>query len=555
VTIDRLGARELIEVVHAYRAALALHRDTLNRLNVFPVPDGDTGTNMLLTVEASVRELDERGCEGDDLAAAAEALGHGALMGARGNSGVILCQVLRALSRSFVTAADGPPAVVLAEALGAASEAARAAVLRPTEGTILTVAAAAADGAAEAAKAQADLLGVCLAARDAAQAGLWRTPELLAVLAEARVVDAGGAGLLLLFEALVAVIGEQPLREDLALPSAVAAVVAGASGPAGSAMAADPGGLRYEVMYLLEAPDESMSGFKDAWAAIGDSIVVVGGEGMWNCHIHTDDIGAAVEAALDVGRPREIRVTDLAEQVDEEQWVRQGGDAPLPPPPPGPPPVTSVVAVATGDGIRRIFRSLGVAVLVDGGQSMNPSTAELLAAIGATPGAEVVLLPNNGNIIPVARQAASAADRPVRVVATRGIQEGFAALLEFDPQCPSAENEAAMAEAAKRVVAGEVTRAVRAAETPAGHVEAGEWIGLSRAGIVAHGPDLVAATCALLERLLEPEHEIVTVIAGAGVGVGQMRQVTEWLKASHPALSIEEHRGGQPLYPILLSIE
>src|SRR5208283_1541530 len=204
---------------------------------------------------------------------------------------------------------------------------------------------------------------------------------------------------------------------------------AGSNGEAAGAL-----GPRYEVMYFLDAPDDTLGAFKSVWAGIGDSIVVVGGDGLWNCHIHTDDIGAAIEAALDVGRPRDIRVTDLLDLVEEESWVRRAAElAPAQPALEEPAPVTSVVAVATGDGIRRIFHSLGVHHIVGGGQSMNPSTAQILEVIETVPGAEVVILPNNKNIFAVAKQACELSPRPAYVVDTPGIQEGFAALLEYDP--------------------------------------------------------------------------------------------------------------------------
>ena len=290
-------------------------------------------------------------------------------------------------------------------------------------------------------------------------------------------VDAGGAGLVLLYDAFLHVLDGRPLPESLPLPPEVVANIAG--GPLGSGVDGGPGSrtadppeggvasiaeLRYEVMYFLEAPDDALGPFKEVWAGIGDSIVVVGGDGLWNCHIHTDDVGAAIEAALDVGRPRDIRVTDLLDQVEEESWVRRAEQfgAGTPPVAEGPPPVTSVVAVATGDGIRRIFYSLGVHHIVGGGQSMNPSTAQILEVIESVPGAEVVILPNNKNIVAVANQAAELSPRPVFVVDTPGIQEGFAALLEYDPEATGEENAGAMQAAATRVRAGEVTRAVRA---------------------------------------------------------------------------------------------
>jgi uncharacterized protein len=314
------------------------------------------------------------------------------------------------------------------------------------------------------------------------------------------------------------------------------------------------GELRYEVMYFLEAPDDTIAAFRDVWAGVGDSIVVVGGDGLWNCHIHTDDIGAAVEAALDVGRPRDIRVTDLFEQVDEERWVREAaGDQ-------GPPvhlePVNcAVVAVATGDGIRRIFHSLGVQQVVAGGQSMNPSTAQILEAIEAAPATQVVVLPNNKNIIPVARQAAAESSKSVLVIDTFGVAEGFAALLDYDPEADVDSNAQAMADSAQRVVSGEITRAVRDSAWEAGAIRAGDYLGLSRTGIEVVAPGLAEAAMDLLAKLVTADHELVTVIEGLDATKAETRRITEWLEEHRPGVGREVHHGGQPLYPYLFSIE
>ena len=605
VTLNVLGPGDVSRWMATYEEALAVHRDSINRLNVYPVPDGDTGTNMHLTLEAVNRELGLL-ADGADMVATSKAVAHGSLMGARGNSGVILCQILRGVAGACAEAdVVGPSQLV--RGFADANAAARAGVMRPVEGTILTVAAeaAAAATALEQDSPEASLVAVAEAARKAAVEALRRTPELLPVLASAGVVDAGGAGLVLLFDALLHVIDDRPLPAQLPLPSEVAMLLTsgrapggrppGARAPGGRApggRAQAPGGadsgrrvapedlgalaaeahatagdkapdtssLRYEVMYFLDAPDESIPAFREVWAGIGDSIVVVGSDGLWNCHIHTDDVGAAIEAGLDAGRPRQIRVTDLLEQVEEESWVRRAEAAarqgpPAEPEEPGPPPVTSVVAVATGDGIRRIFHSLGVRHVVAGGQSMNPSTAQLLEAIEQARGPQVVVLPNNANIFPVAAQACELTKKPALVVETPGIQEGFAALLEYDPEADAVANLEAMTAAAKRVVAGEVTRAVRASDTPAGKVEAGDWIGLSRSGIVAVAPSAAAATTGLLASLLEEGHEIVTLIEGAGASAADTRRITEWLAESHPSVTVELHHGGQPLYPYLVSAE
>jgi DAK2 domain fusion protein YloV len=546
-TLVRLGADDLASVVVAYRDALRAHQEAINRLNVYPVPDGDTGTNMALTLESVVAELPDR--EGADLGAVCTAVSHGSLMGARGNSGVILSQILRGVAEAF---RDGPgDGATVADALARATAGAYQAVMRPVEGTILSVVKAA-SSAAHACRT-ASLVDVLDAARAAAAVALAHTPEQLPVLKAAGVVDAGGAGFVLLIDAFLHRSAERPLPEPEVM---AAAPVTGAVGGIESHGAGAVGDLRYEVMYFLDAPDDAVDRFRQTWAAIGDSIVVVGGDGLWNCHIHTDDIGAAIEAAVEVGRPRQIRVTDLLDQVEEERWVRE---AIAPPPEAAPeaaePVRCAAVAVATGEGIRRIFRSLGVQHTVTGGQTMNPSTAQLLAAIDAVPGQEVVLLPNNKNIIPVAEQAARVAAKPARVVPTRGIAEGFAALLAYDPQASAEENAAGMGEAASRVVSGEITKAVRASTSDVGPISSGDYLGLSRGGIEVVSSSLAGAAQELLARLLADQHEIVTIIEGEGATKADTRRITEWLAEKRPDVAAEVHHGGQPLYPYLLSIE
>jgi len=428
----------------------------------------------------------------------------------------------------------------LADALKGASEAAYGAVMRPVEGTILTVVREAADAASAAAAEGKQLVDVLDAAHIAATDALANTPELLPVLKEAGVVDAGAAGFLLLLDVLLNVTAGRPVPEPEAISlgaGAVGGAVRGGVSGAVSGATADQnavaelaheggvGDLRYEVMYFLEAPDETVPAFKDVWAGIGDSIVVVGGDGLWNCHIHTDDIGSSIEAALDCGRPRNIRVTDLMEQVEEERWVREA--PPEQEQPPDTPVPTAVVAVATGDGVRRIFRSLGVQNIVAGGQSMNPSTAQILEAVEMSPADEVVVLPNNKNIIAVAEQV-----------------DGL-----------TASNADRMTQCAAHVESGEVTQAVRGSASPAGPVSAGDYIGLSRRGIEVVAPTLAGAATGLLDVLVGDDHEIVTVIEGEGASAAATRRITEWLAEHHPGVAAEIHHGGQPLYPYLLSVE
>jgi fatty acid kinase len=558
--LDRLGAEHLRAVVVAYRDALRAHQAALNRLNVYPVPDGDTGTNMALTLEAVVAELDgaaagSAGPERGGMDEVCRAISHGSLMGARGNSGVILSQILRGLTAGL-SDVDGIDGARLADALEGASRAAYRAVLRPVEGTILTVAREAAEAAVT--RRESGLVEVLDAAAEAARAALERTPELLAVLAEAGVVDAGGAGFVLLFDALLHVADGRSLPEPSVTDEAEApAALARADGHGREANG--EGGPRYEVMFLLDGPEDAVDEMKQVWGDLGDSIVVVGGDGTWNCHVHTDDIGAAIEAGVEAGRPYRIRVTDLHEQVEELcHGEERGGEveaqadaeseaeAPV---------ATAVVAVAAGDGIERILRSLGVQRVVTGGQSANPSTAELLTAVDGAPGKEVVLLPNNKNVVPVAEQVVGLSSRPVRVLPTVNVSQAFAALLAYDPDADAETNVQAMTDAVAGVSTGEVTQAVRDATTPAGPVRQGDWLGITAEGIAVVDSDPAAAACALLDRLVSDDHEIVTLVEGQPALPDVTRRITEWLDANRSGVEVEVHQGGQPLTAYLLSCE
>ena len=412
-----------------------------------------------------------------------------------------------------------------------------------------------------AAEAGGGLVEVLDAARAQGYDALARTPQMLAVLAEAGVVDAGGAGLLLLLDACLA---ELDGRTMPAPPK----VVAGPT-PVASASAAHPieessiADLRYEVMFLLDAPDSSVDGFKQAWIEVGDSIVVVGGDGIWNCHIHTDDIGAAIEAGIAVGRPHRIQVTDLLDQAAEHS---ESFSAPAPPADDGGPsplaPVEiteadrcSVVAVGAGGGVEAILTSMGVSRVVAGGQSMNPSTAELLAAVDSLRTGHVVLLPNNKNIIPVAEQVDGETERTVSVVPTRSVVEGIASLLVFSADNTAVHNATAMAEAAAAVTAAEVTQAVRDATSSAGPISAGDWLGIGPAGITAVESEAAAAATALLSAIIDDDHELLTVLTGAEADEAATEAIVAHVSENHPEVEVEVREGGQPLYPYYFGLE
>ena len=544
-TVSFLATRQIVEVVSAFHDALEDHKESINRLNVYPVPDGDTGTNMFLTVGSVLEEMEA--VDFDDRDAVCAALSHGSLMGARGNSGVILSQVLRGMSACFAQA-DAIDGDVLASALTEASVAADGAVMKPVEGTILTVVREVARAAREAAETSA-ILTVVEEALTEGEAALERTPEQLIVLREAGVVDAGGAGFLLLLHAILHVL------DGRALPVAENSTEI-ASVTIGKQQQDELSELRYEVMYLLNAPDEAIEGFKNVWAGLGDSIVVVGGDGLWNCHIHTDAIGPAIEAGIEVGRPQRIRVTDLAEEVMEERWVREAAESGKTDDLAAPQQVPcAVVAVSPAPGIGRIFHSLGVQELVLGGQSMNPSTSELLEAVERAPAEQIVILPNNSNIVAVARTVDDETEKTVVVVPTTSVPEGFASLLGYDPQAIATENAKVMLEIASGVDVGEVTQAVRATSTPVGEVAEGDWIGLDRDGVCAIGATLVEAATNLLNEIIGEDSEILSLIVGEGASDADTRAITEWVTENRPTVETEIHTGGQSHYPFFFGVE
>ncbi|MGA0917574.1 MAG: DAK2 domain-containing protein [Ilumatobacteraceae bacterium] len=556
-TLERLDVHALRAVVTTFRDTVNAHSGGLNRLNVYPVPDGDTGTNMARTLDAVVTEMESAP---ETLDATCDAISHGSLMGARGNSGVILSQILRGLATTIKSQAETTGAR-FADALGAAATGAYQAVLRPIEGTILTVVRESAEAARSAADADAGLVEVIRAAREAGRASLARTPELLPVLADAGVVDAGGAGYLLLLDSALHVVDGEPLPEpdESEGPSAEAlAAVAHRE----SADGLDVSEQRYEVMYLLDLADENIDAFKRSWGEIGDSIVVVGGDGLWNCHVHTNEIGAAIEAALSLdGRPREIRVTDLFSEVAEEHEMREaamtGGRRTRTRDGAGLPRVTTaVVAVCSGDGLAELFSNLRVQGIVTGGQTLNPSTAELLETVDRVNADQVIILPNNKNIIPVAEQVDALSERNVVVVPTVSMPEALAALVVYDPESDADENAAEMVEAIASVTTGEVTRAVRASRSDVGEIAEGDWIGITRGeGSASGAPDVVGATLALLDRLLADGAELLTVITGADATTAVTAEIEGHIAAVHPEVQVEVHRGGQPLYPYLFGAE
>ena len=531
-----VDARVLREAMGRYLEALRTHREEINSLNVFPVPDGDTGTNMLLTQQAVEEALASAPAE--DLVPVGEAISRAALMGARGNSGVILSQVLRGLCARMCREASAGPAD-LAEGLAAAAEEARRAVAEPVEGTMLTVLRDGAEAAGRACREGADCDGIAQAALAAAIESLELTTEQLPALADAGVVDAGAKGMVLFFDALASTLLGVDMRIEV-----------GPGGPVGEAdPSGGPGesGFGYEVMYLLEAADAAMAPLRRRLGEIGDSLVVVGGGGLYNVHVHTDDPGRAVEEALAGGRPRNIRITSLDAQIEaclagQARGVRVA--EPLEEGPAAAGTRTAVVAVAPGEGNASLFRSLG-AVVVPGGRGRNPSVGDLLESIGATGGEAVLLLPNHPDIRPAAEGAAAESVRPTRVVATASVLEGLAAATSVIAEDHVEENVRRAAEAARAVSSGEVSLAARDADTPVGRAVAGSALGLIGEEIVVVDDDPMVAAAETAKACRRERHEIATLLAGMDVSDEDAARAAEHVAAALDGIEVEWHRGGQ----------
>ncbi|MBK5306716.1 MAG: DAK2 domain-containing protein [Frankiaceae bacterium] len=516
--------------------ALTAARVEIDDLNVFPVPDGDTGTNLQLTMESVAEAVDAAPA---GMSATVGAMAHGALMGARGNSGVILSQLLRGLAE--VLAEDETASSEgLQRALIRAAELAYGAVAAPVEGTVLTVAREAAASAAE--LGPADLAAVVKAAAAGATAALARTTEQLPALRAAGVVDAGGRGLCVLLDALeqvvtgVARVAAVPV---LLVPRDRRALVAARED--GSAE------FGYEVQYLLrDAEDDAVEVLKAVLADLGDSLVVVGGDALHNVHVHVNDVGAAIEAGVEAGTPFRITVTRFADQVAADKPAA-GTSATG----------RGVVAVTAGPGLGALFEQAG-AVVVDGGPTANPSTAELLDAIRRSGAAEVVLLPNDANTIGVAGAAASAARDEgygVAVVPTRSTVQGLAALAVSDESRPFADDVAAMADAAGSTRWAEVTVAVRESMTMAGVCRPGDVLGLIEGDVVLIGADVEEVARELVDRMLAGGGELVTVVSGQDAPDGLVERLSTYVEKSHPAAEAVGYDGGQPHYPVLLGVE
>jgi DAK2 domain fusion protein YloV len=551
IPVTALDGEDLQAMLYAARANLGLHRDFINELNVFPVPDGDTGTNMLLTMDAACEEIAplSRPTVGSLLQRAA----HGALMGARGNSGVILSQILRGMARvldnkALCTAFD------LAEALREGTDTAYKGVSKPVEGTILTVVRRASEAAGKAASVDQDLRFVLERVVYAAAEAVAETPSLLPILAKAGVVDAGGQGLYVILEGMLRCLrGEQVIA---ATQEETEAQLAGF---------ADEWG--YDIQYLILGRDLDEEFIRRRLAELGGQSIVVGsGDGVIKVHVHSNDPGPILSLGASLGHLDDIVVENMTLQTLRRRSARSQATSSAPVVSLASSPVAElpanssegeigIVAVVPGPGFRRLFESLGVSAIVPGGQTMNPSTQELLDAIEQVPNQEILVLPNNGNIILAAQQAQALSRKRVRIVPSRTLPQGISALLAFNPQVGLEENARNMEAALRAVETGEITIAIRDAEFDGLRVSAGDVIGLHNNALSARGDSVSAVMDQLLAQMRAAEAEVITIYYGQPVTREEAEAMADRVRAAYPNQEVELIDGGQPHYHYILSVE
>lgn len=541
--------QELKRLVAAGTAWLEKNAARANALNVFPVPDGDTGTNMLLTMQAAMTEV--ASSPSHHAGEIARGISQGALMGARGNSGVILSQIWRGFARGLedkaaFTAED------FAHALRDGCNTAYKAVTNAVEGTILTVIREAADEAEATARKTDDLLVMLERVVEAADEAVKKTPSLLKILREAGVVDAGGLGLQLILEGALRYMRGEPL--DLAMPTEPARTLEIPRAGAGEME------YGYCTEFVLQGQELDFEQIRQDLLRMGDSALVVGDEYLIRVHIHTFQPGQVLDYATQRGTLHKIKIDNMQEQhehfiglglteeaPEDKREVRSVAIEELS--------GIAVVAVVPGPGLEEIYRSMGASAVVRGGQTMNPSTQEILQAINSVGSDHVILLPNNKNVLMVAEQAVELSDRQVRIVPTQTVPQGIAALLALNYQAGLDDNVETMTHAIRNIQTGEVTRAVRSVQIGGVEVEAGEVIGLVNGQLVASNNDIDDMVLEILGRMEADQYEIITIFYGEEVSPEQAERLGDRVREAYPAQEVEVVSGGQPYCHYILSAE
>ncbi|MGD9144526.1 MAG: DAK2 domain-containing protein [Anaerolineae bacterium] len=531
--------RGLKRLMGAGLAWLERHQGAINALNVYPVPDGDTGTNMLLTMQSAYQEIQES--PEAEVGVIAQQVAHGALMGARGNSGVILSQIFR----GFAHALDGVEAfdsVQFAAALREAATMAYKGVIKPVEGTILTVARESSEAAIAAAAASDDLTYVLERVVHEAQDSVTRTPTLLSVLAEAGVVDAGGQGLFIILEGMLRYSRGERLTIDTELAEAM---------DLHPLHLDSEEGYGYDIQYIVHGEGLNVDEIRATIASLGDCALVVGDSRAVKVHVHSPEPGTPINYGASVGSLSKVIVENMQEQYQD--FILSKAQQPAAPPEP----LSGIgtVVVAPGQGLMTVFESLGASVVVAGGQTMNPSTEELLKAVEDTPSDDVVVLPNNKNIILAAEQAKELSAKSVEVVPTISVPQGISALLALNYQADLPTNARIMAEAASSIETAEITRAVRSVQLDGMLVQEGEVIGLVNGKLAAKGDLPAGVALEALAGMNAEDYEIITIYYGEAITADQAQQIADHIMERYPEQEVELVDGGQPHYYYILSAE
>lgn len=518
------------------------HKELVDKLNVFPVPDGDTGTNMSLTISYAMKELAK--VENDSITEIGKSLSKGSLMGARGNSGVILSQIIRGFSKSI----EGKEQIStedLAKAFKNGSDTAYKAVIKPIEGTILTVVRESGEYAIKAAKKEKDLLKFLEMVIDEANKSLERTPELLKNLKEAGVVDSGGKGLVLIYEGMYEALKGNPIKAKDLNDSNVSEVK-----QAGTSINTEDIKFCYCTEFILESNSISDTEIRDIMLKYGDSLAVVGDEGIIKVHVHTNDPGLVLQDALKHGQLVTIKIEnmklqhentlvgdtdEIAQSVEEKEY--------------------GFIATSMGEGLVKIFKDFGVDYIIEGGQTMNPSTEDFMKAIDSINAKNIFIFPNNSNIIMAANQAKELSDKNIIVIPTKNTPQGFTALVNFNADASVEENEQALMESLTMVKSGQVTFAVRDTVMNDVEVKEGNIIGIAESKLMDAGDSVDEITTSLVEKLVDEDSAIITLFYGEDVTEEDANNLRDELEEKFEDLDIELYYGGQPLYYYLISVE
>ncbi|MEW4223326.1 DAK2 domain-containing protein [Rossellomorea marisflavi] len=553
MSITSLDGKRFAEMVLQGASLLSANAQLVDALNVFPVPDGDTGTNMNLSMTSGAKEVQKN--IQSHIGNVSTSLSKGLLMGARGNSGVILSQ----LFRGFGKAIEGKSSLTteeFAQALQTGVDTAYKAVMKPVEGTILTVAKDAAKKGVSVAKNESDFIKLMESIVKEGQASLNRTPDLLPVLKEVGVVDSGGQGLLFVYEGFLAELKGEKVSERVNLPSMNDLVSAEHHKSAQDFMSTEDIEFGYCTEFMVQFEEGKKSfdeeTFRQDLSGYGDSLLVISDEELAKVHIHSEEPGNVLSYGHQYGSLIKIKIENMREQhssiVGESRPVAKAET-------PKKEVDFAIVTVAMGEGVAELFRSIGATVVIEGGQTMNPSTEDIVKAVEEVNAKKVIIMPNNKNIIMAAEQAAEVLSQEVAVVPTKTVPQGMSALLAFNPGASVSENQAGMSEAAKQVKSGQVTFAVRDTSIDGITISKDDFMGIDEGKIVIAEKDLKKAATGLLEQMLDEDSEILTIIYGEDVSEEDVESLQEYIEQKYGEVEVEVHNGKQPLYSYIFSVE